>query len=456
MSQWRDRSSGQESTIDKVAEPPLLDWNRTNQPTNKKPLTIEAQKILERTQRQWEAAEWSNLSKLDPEIIKSHPQRERLALLVAASKLQNGEMSEIREIVKLAKNWGASKELTARALLSGVHETLGRANIIADQKEKAIRHFEYSAEIGSPRSDAGLLAHRRFVDSSESSIKNYSANDKTQKQRKAICESNQELDDPHIISCRLIRLTDGDREQPISEREVSCREIEYGNEKFSFYFRKESTGDIGVIKQIFEEKQYEFGWLPQGKLIYGLHQETIKRGKKPLIIDGGANIGASSIWLGIKFPGATVLAIEPNQDNCELIKRNCSLKEVLLYCGGLSNKPQKLSLQDPGESDWGFRVVQHGEGNIDCLGVPDILGLFDSNVFEPFILKLDIEGSEALVFEGKCEWMKAFSLIIVELHDWMLPNQGSSANFIKAVSLHGFELVTRGENIFCFNRKLYP
>ena len=70
------------------------------------------------------------------------------------------------------------------------------------------------------------------------------------------------------------------------------------------------------------------------------------------------------------------------------------------------------------------------------------------------IFKIDIEGGEKSLFSGDTTWMRQFPLIIIELHDWMLPFSGSSKNFLKAVAEHEFDFVHKGENIFLFNREI--
>ena len=72
----------------------------------------------------------------------------------------------------------------------------------------------------------------------------------------------------------------------------------------------------------------------------------------------------------------------------------------------------------------------------------------------PLILKIDIEGGEDVLFNGDTSWLSRFPLVIIELHDWMLPFAGSSKNFIKAIALLDFDFLYRGENIFLFNRNL--
>ena len=67
-----------------------------------------------------------------------------------------------------------------------------------------------------------------------------------------------------------------------------------------------NTSDIAVLHQVFIEKCYD---LPE--------LETAG-----LIIDGGANVGYASIWFALRYPGARILAVEPEASNFELLQSN--------------------------------------------------------------------------------------------------------------------------------------
>ena len=41
----------------------------------------------------------------------------------------------------------------------------------------------------------------------------------------------------------------------------------------------------------------------------------------------------------------------------------------------------------------------------------------------PFLIKFDIEGFGKDVFINNLEWLKKFKIIIIEIHDWMLPEK---------------------------------
>jgi FkbM family methyltransferase len=41
----------------------------------------------------------------------------------------------------------------------------------------------------------------------------------------------------------------------------------------------------------------------------------LRHGQTPLILDLGANIGASAVWFAVRYPAAHIVAFEPHPDN---------------------------------------------------------------------------------------------------------------------------------------------
>ena len=66
----------------------------------------------------------------------------------------------------------------------------------------------------------------------------------------------------------------------------------------------------------------------------------------------------------------------------------------------------------------------------------------------PFIVKIDIEGFEGELFSRNLEWLDRFYVLIIELHDWMLPRQRSSQSFLRAVGALDRDFLQVGENVF--------
>jgi hypothetical protein len=118
--------------------------------------------LLERTWIQWQFGDWESLSQLLHHSIESHPERARLALLAASGHAQMGDSDAARQFTQLAKNWGASKKLISRILISGVHNSLGRAAALANQQTRALQHFKDGSTIGMPGGETRLLTQARI------------------------------------------------------------------------------------------------------------------------------------------------------------------------------------------------------------------------------------------------------------------------------------------------------
>lgn len=118
--------------------------------------------LLERSRTQWQFGDWQSLLHLNRETLQHHPDRAKLALLAAAGRLQVGLDVEGKQFLRLAKDWGVSKKLLSQILIAGVHNSLGRAAAIGNQQDRAIQHFQNSIRMGTPGSEARLLATARI------------------------------------------------------------------------------------------------------------------------------------------------------------------------------------------------------------------------------------------------------------------------------------------------------
>lgn len=224
----------------------------------------------------------------------------------------------------------------------------------------------------------------------------------------------------------------------------------------AFYYRANSEGDKGVITQLFIQHDYKLTfWQYHNMALLGFMNALSAGGRQPLIVDAGANIGASAVWFALSYHPALILAIEPEANNCNLLRLNTADLNVSIYEAAIGCNDGELYLQDPNLSDWGFRVGETGTKKIPVISMQTLLQPIDFSKYFPFIMKIDIEGGEAELFSQYTDWLDDFALVIIELHDWMLPFSGSSRSFIQSMARYDFDILQRGENLFCFNRKFF-
>ncbi|WP_200158579.1 hypothetical protein [Allochromatium vinosum] len=119
--------------------------------------------LLDRVRDQWQLGDWQGLTALDAESLEHHPDRAKVALLVAAAHLQLGEAGTARQFVKLAQNWGCGKRLAAQVLIAGVYNTLGRIEMARGQNQKGLSRFKTAIATVLPNADQVLLGEARAV-----------------------------------------------------------------------------------------------------------------------------------------------------------------------------------------------------------------------------------------------------------------------------------------------------
>lgn len=218
-----------------------------------------------------------------------------------------------------------------------------------------------------------------------------------------------------------------------------------------------TRADEEVMVQCFWHRQYQIPSImgELGEAVERFYADLVARGKKPLIIDGGANIGASAVWFATRYPGAHIVAVEPALDNCRLLLLNTRAFDVEILHAGLGPSVGTAILTDPGYGEWAYRTEAAGAGNrVRITTLEQILSEQRPGEYVPFILKLDIEGSEKDLFEDHHDVAGMFPVLMMELHDWMLPRGGTSQSFLRFHVRHGRDLLSRGENIFSIDYAL--
>jgi hypothetical protein len=108
---------------------------------------------------------------------------------------------------------------------------------------------------------------------------------------------------------------------------------------------------------------------------------------------------------------------------------------------------------DPGLGNNAYRIESKEKGQIKIISINQLLNEYSQNLYIPFIVKIDIEGSEFDLFSKNTEWVDKFPLLIVELHDWMLPKTANSKNFIRTIAPLERDFLHHGENIFSISNK---
>lgn len=221
------------------------------------------------------------------------------------------------------------------------------------------------------------------------------------------------------------------------------------NDQVRPFHHRGTPSDLGVLQQMFAAEDYSLGRLRRGAEIHALYDSWLAMGLKPMILDAGANIGASVVYFNVVFPRAHIVALEPARNNFELLRLNVGGIDVDARCAAIGARAGEVTLVDPGEGEWGYRTADAGTGErVPRLAARELVVDKRRDGFSPFIAKIDIEGGEAELFSADTAWIDDFPLLIVELHDWLLTRSASSRNFLRCMAERDRDFVHLGENVF--------
>lgn len=178
--------------------------------------------------------------------------------------------------------------------------------------------------------------------------------------------------------------------------------------------------DLQTFSQILLEQEYQ----PLIKLV----GQRMPLEKIEYIVDAGANIGLTTVYLKRFFSQAKVVAIEPDNENFSMLSRNVEsnkLNNVHLLEAGLWDKESSLEISRNFRDslDWSVTLEEKHESK----NQPDaIQGLPLSSVKQKFgfpridILKIDIEGSERFLFADEATALRTLDgvrYLALEIHD---------------------------------------
>jgi hypothetical protein len=138
-------------------------------------------------------------------------------------------------------------------------------------------------------------------------------------------------------------------------------------------FFREGTSDYSCLEQVFSSQHYSTEHFRRNPDLLDLVRRRRADGKRPLIVDAGANIGASAAFFAMTYPTARIVAIEPEANNFALLLKNTKGLNVECLNAGLASSPGRLRVIDPGEHEWGFRTeATHDDSGIPSVTIADI------------------------------------------------------------------------------------
>jgi FkbM family methyltransferase len=212
------------------------------------------------------------------------------------------------------------------------------------------------------------------------------------------------------------------------------------------YRNVETSSDLNVIKQIFIDEEYNT------VLSYFLTNKI----EPKFIIDAGANIGLTSVYIKAYFPNTRIACIEPDYNNFKLLNKNLSSfiddKSIAIYKAGLMGRGGiNLHIGEDfrGGSDWAKQTfISNEDSELKSITIQDIINDQKFPIID--LLKIDIEGGETFLLEDETDlsFLDKTKAIAIEIHD----EYDCRIQIYSTLKKYNYFLLETGETTLAINK----
>lgn len=178
-----------------------------------------------------------------------------------------------------------------------------------------------------------------------------------------------------------------------------------------------ATEFVAGLKEIFLDKIY-----------------SLRLPDRPYIIDCGANIGLSVIYMKKQYPNAEIVAFEPDNQNFELLTKNVEAggyKNIELRKEAVWTENTTVHFSSTGTTDSHISTKNSGSVEVATKRLKD---LFTRKID---FLKIDIEGAEYQVLKDIAEKLDLVDNMFIEYHGSFEENN-QFLDMLKTISDKGF------------------
>jgi FkbM family methyltransferase len=192
------------------------------------------------------------------------------------------------------------------------------------------------------------------------------------------------------------------------------------------------TSDVETFEEVFLMRQYE---LPFADF-------------EPMhILDLGANVGYASVYFAARWPQARILSVEPATSNLDLLDRNTrSWNHITCLQAAVWSHPSWVQVANPQDALNAFRMSESHDArqeNIPAYTISQLIERQGCRYLD--LLKMDVEGAEAEIFKNGTAWLNRVKVLIIELHDRIVP--GCTQALYHALQGHHFQQEIMGGNL---------
>lgn len=181
------------------------------------------------------------------------------------------------------------------------------------------------------------------------------------------------------------------------------------------FTRLQGSSDLPVLRQVWEELEY--------KTVVEFMLPYVDSTASLTIIDAGANVGYSTLYLKSAFPNARIVCLEPDSGNFRQLSRNIQIngfQDVEILQAGLWKSDAFLEVcRDVGDGmEWSFYVREVANSSLRGYSTTSLAAQRNWPIID--LLKIDIEGGERYVLENEelaRQVLHNTRFIAIEVHD---------------------------------------
>lgn len=161
-----------------------------------------------------------------------------------------------------------------------------------------------------------------------------------------------------------------------------------------------NKGDIWSLREVWLFECYKFP--------ANIHPEWV--------LDLGANIGMTSVWLASRYSVKKVIAVEPAKSNEALTRQNLMQNQVsaIVIAAAIGSRDGSVVFVEHPASNFG-QVDYSESGSTPMISMNTLMERY-CNGRKIDLLKLDIEGGEEELLGSNLEWLERVDAIIAEFH----------------------------------------
>jgi FkbM family methyltransferase len=191
----------------------------------------------------------------------------------------------------------------------------------------------------------------------------------------------------------------------LNDREIKC-------------LLRQSGSDLKVLETVILQEEYK------SAKDYLLTKNNVR-----IIVDAGANIGLTTLYLFAFFPATKYIVIEPDAENFKLLQQNLHLngiKNVIALQKALwkNNEPLMLDASFRDGLEWSRSVIKADTNMqtselhfVEAITLSEVCDLVNDKID---LLKVDIEGAELHLFNDELflsTLQEQVENLVIEIHD---------------------------------------